>query len=170
MEVVVLNGTLGSAMFSKDLRYRYMLARPFGIPDKRDICMFIMLNPSTADADVNDPTVARCIRYAKDWGHAGLLVANLFGLRATDPRELYRVADPFGENTGLVLAAARRPDVTRVVCAWGTHGKLHDAGEKMRRALYEQGTAAQALKLTRDGHPAHPLYLRGDLAPFPLGD
>jgi len=170
MEVIVMNGNLGSAMFSKDLRYRYALSRVFPEFEEEapvSICQFIMLNPSTADHDVSDPTVTRCMAYARRWGHTGLLVTNLFGLRATDPRELYKVDDPFGEgNKDFILSAAKQPEVERVVCAWGTHGAYRDAGREMIEALVDAGIEPQVLKWTKDFHPAHPLYLRADLEPF----
>jgi len=170
MEVVMMNGNLGLAMFSTDLRYRYMLSRAFPEYEEDDpvnICQFIMLNPSTADHDVSDPTVTRCIDYARRWGHTGLLVTNLFGLRATDPKELYKAEDPFGpHNTRFVLAAATNPAVKRVVCAWGTHGAYRDASYEMLSQLRAAGVHPQVLKWTKLFQPAHPLYLRGDLEPF----
>ena len=172
MEVIVMHGNLGSAMFSKDLRYRHALSRVFPEFEEEapvSICQFIMLNPSTADHDVSDPTVTRCIQYARRWGHTGLLVTNLFGLRATDPRELYKADDPFGEgNTNFVLAAARQPEVKRVVCAWGTHGALKNAGPDMIELLWQYGVAPYCLKETKNGHPVHPLYQRADIEPVLL--
>ena len=74
--------------------------------------LFVMLNPSTADAETDDPTLRRCIGYSRAWGYGGLAVVNLFGLRTTDPRELRRHADPVGRrNDDYVLAAIRSVDV-----------------------------------------------------------
>ena len=172
MEVVVMNGNLGSAMFSKDLRYRFVLGRTFPEFEEEapvSICQFIMLNPSTADHDFSDPTVTLCINYARRWGHTGLLVTNLFGLRATDPRELKKVDDPFGEgNTKFVLGTAQQPEVTRVICAWGTHGAFKNAGPDMVELLWQHGVAPYALALTKEGHPVHPLYQRADIKPVLL--
>lgn len=75
--------------------YRYKLWRVTGAPGT-SVALFVMLNPSTADATDDDPTIRRCIRFARDWGHARLLVANLYALRATDPRALSRHPDPVG--------------------------------------------------------------------------
>ena len=167
METVVVKGVKGAALFSMDGRYRYALSRKFTTDEASSICQFIMLNPSTADGDVDDPTVARCIKYAKRWGHDGLVVTNLFAWRATDPRDLYSAVDPFGDNNrSFVLYTALQPAVQRVVCAWGTHGGYLNAGREMLGELLDAGVHPQVLKWTKDFHPAHPLYLPGDLEPF----
>ena len=170
VKTIAVEGRKGEAVFSADLLYRYYLSRPFDAQALRpNLCQFIMLNPSTADADVDDPTVTRCVSYARLWGHTGVIITNLFALRATDPRELHRADDPVGDsNAEFVLHAATHPDVTRVVCAWGTHGARTNAGDSMRSRLRERGVMPCALRITRDGQPAHPLYLPRDLEPVPL--
>ena len=118
-----------------------------------------MLNPSRADAHRDDPTIRRCIGFARDWGYGGIDVVNIFALRATDPRDLRSVRDPVGpRNDEFILrAAARSP----VVIAWGVHGALLDRGAKALR-LFGAGTRILALGRTRSGAPRHPLYLRRD--------
>ena len=86
--------------------------------------VFLMLNPSTADAIDNDPTVERCLRRALKMGFGGLMVCNTFAYRSTDPEKLYEVEDPVGpENDQIILARARSAGM--VICGWGTHGALH---------------------------------------------
>lgn len=172
MQPIVVKGSRGEAVFSADFLYRYYLSRPFDThATQASLCQFIMLNPSTADADVDDPTLTRCVDYARLWGHTGVIITNLFALRATDPRQLDCADDPVGyDNTEFVLRAATQPDATRVVCARGVRGAYTNAGDSMRKQLRERGVTLCALRITRDGHPAHPLYLPSHLEPVPLFD
>ena len=106
----------GGATFSADRRYRYRLWREWD--RSRAVVAFVMLNPSTADASRDDPTIRRCIGFARAWGFGGVEVANLFALRATDPRHLRGVPDPVGPRNArsLKLALAH---ASLVVVAWG---------------------------------------------------
>ena len=143
--------------------YRYTLSRIWepGLGN----CLFVMLNPSTADALADDPTIRRCVGFARAWGYGSLSVVNLFALRATDPKALYRHADPVGpDNDAVIAAAARVADV--VVAAWGAHGTHRDRGDAVARLIAEvAGRAVHRLSLTGDGQPGHPLYLKADLRP-----
>lgn len=142
-------------------RYRYSLARTWGDGSK---CVFLMLNPSTADAVQDDPTIRRCIRYAQDWGHGMLVVCNLFALRSTDPAALYSSNDPIGaHNDRVILNECRTAAI--VVAAWGAHGELFKRGTRVRTSLRQAGISLHALAFTAAGQPRHPLYLRGDLKP-----
>jgi hypothetical protein len=147
------------ALLSADGRYRYQLMRSWG---DGPWLTFVMLNPSTADALVDDPTIRRCIAFAEAWGYGGLIVVNLFALRATDPRELLTAVDPVGhENDWHIADAVEQTDL--VVAAWGAsiprqHGKRPAA---VRELLGD----AHHLGLTAAGHPRHPLYLRADTRP-----
>src|SRR5581483_9586135 len=97
--------------------YRYSLARFFG---DGGVVNFIMLNPSTADAETDDPTIRRCLGFAKAWGYGTLVVTNLFAYRATDPAELAKAGDPVGpDNDTRLWSEAQLSDL--VVCAWGNH-------------------------------------------------
>lgn len=160
-------GTNGYAVFSKCRRYRYELGRLTGGDMKAGACLFVMLNPSTADAFQLDPTVRRCLGYATRWGYGSLLVANLFAWRSTDPRALELADDPIGpENDEAIVRLAR--SAARVVCAWGTWGEFEDRGDYVLARLRREGVALHALGFTKDGHPKHPLYLRRDAVPQPF--
>ena len=110
-------GVFGSAVLSDDARYRYRLTRTW--PGSGGAVLLVGLNPSTADAHVDDATVRRMVGFARRWGHRELLVGNLYALRATDPRELRQAADPIGpDNVEHLDAMAARAE--RVVAAWGS--------------------------------------------------
>ena len=94
-----------AAAFSPDRRYRYTLRRQWD--DALPYCLFVMLNPSTADATQDDPTIRRCIGFTKAWGFGGLLVGNLFALRSTDPAALYHADDPVGPENDSCLRTLR---------------------------------------------------------------
>ena len=147
----------GGAAFSRDGRYRYRLWRRWDL--SRPAIAFCMLNPSTADARRDDPTIRRCIGFARDWGYGGIEVVNIFALRATDPRALRSARDPVGpRNDAFMLrAAARSP----LVIAWGVHGALRDR-ESAALKLLGARSRLLALGRTRSGAPRHPLYLRRD--------
>jgi hypothetical protein len=152
------------AVFSEDRAYRYQLSRTWG--DESRPVVWIMLNPSTADAMADDPTVRRCAGFAKAWGFASLRVVNLFALRSTDPRGL-ACADPVGPaNDGFILLAAQAGAL--VIAAWGTHGHLRGRGAQVTRMLGEADISLDCLGVTKDGHPRHPLYVRADaeLVPY----
>lgn len=125
---------------------------------------FLMLNPSTADETVLDPTCARARDYAQRWGYGALLVTNVFAWRATDPRALKSAADPVGEgNDAAILRAAMSSAL--VICAWGNHGAHLERAAAVRRLLRGAGVALHVLRVNAGGEPAHPLYLPGTLRP-----
>lgn len=153
----------GTAWISEDGRYRYRLTRRFGVG--RDL-VFVMLNPSTADADKDDPTIRKCIGFADRMGYGGIVVVNLYALRAADPAALWRA--PEGEREGQAneatwQAAIRGADV---VLAWGAHGRRvwHMADHV---TVYAEQNARRVTVLSRlaDGTPAHPLMLPYSCAP-----
>lgn len=125
-----------------------------------------MLNPSTADAERDDPTIRRCASFARAWGLGGMTVVNLFALRATDPARLRRARDPIGrDNDRHIAEAAAGAD--RVVVAWGVHGTLRDRDRAVLALL--AGARPRCLGLTRGGHPRHPLYLSARTRSRPFG-
>lgn len=154
------NETTSSAIISACGAYRYRLERQWN-PRLLKVA-FVMLNPSTADASQDDPTIRRCIGFAKAWGFGGLVVGNLFALRSTDPKALYSHPEPIGpENDDHLRRIANEADP--VVCAWGTHGTLHDRGREVAELL--DGRNLAALKVTAAGHPGHPLYIAANAEP-----
>lgn len=128
--------------------------------------MFVMLNPSTADAEVLDPTVRRCVGFAVSWGFGSIDVANLFAYRSTNPAQLRRVVDPVGpENDFHIRELASSADL--VVAAWGNHGGLQERGRTVLNTLSLVRTVS-TLGLTKLGHPSHPLYLPATTRPRPV--
>ncbi len=147
---------MNAAIISSDGNYRYMLSRSLG---GSGVCLFIMLNPSIADTQIDDPTIRRCIGFANDWGFGELLVGNLFALRATNPQKLYEARDPQGsENDSYLSYLSHYAD--RVVCAWGMHGSLNRRGSEVLGLLHQSSIVTEHLGLTQSGQPKHPLYLR----------
>lgn len=136
-----------------DGRYRYLLWRRWA---EADSLLFVMLNPSTADAERDDPTIRRCIGFARAWGFGGVEVVNLFAWRATLPRQLAAAKDPVGRhNDAAILEAVARSRA--VIAAWGVHGALRGRDAQVARLL--AATRLRCLGVTRDGAPRHPLYV-----------
>ena len=141
------------AIYSDDLRYRYALTRVWGQGPKIG---FVMLNPSTATEIQNDPTVERCERRARAMGFGAFRVVNIFGFRATDPRNMRAALDPIGaDNDAAIVAAADWADM--VLCAWGTHGAHLGRGLAVAEMLSAHDL--YHLGLTQAGDPKHPLYI-----------
>jgi hypothetical protein len=163
--------------FSKDRKYRYALWRYFETPhnllkeysvtrDHDGFVMFIGLNPSTADETKDDPTLRRCIDFARRWGYRELCMTNLFGLRATNPRELKKVTDPLGaENDVTLLRIATKASL--IICAWGmrTYSGIGDRDKVVLTMLTK--FQLQCLGVNSDGSPMHPLYIPADRQPVP---
>lgn len=146
---------LRTAFLSRDGVYRYRLGRRWGTGP---YALFIMLNPSTADAMIDDPTIRRCIGFAKREGCGGLFVGNLFAYRATRPEHLVFAEDPEGpENTRHLKAMIRDPHVELRVAAWGAHPQVNRACDPLPLAF-----DWKCLGRTQAGHPRHPLYVRSD--------
>lgn len=158
-----------TATISPCERYRYDLTR---IWDRnRELVAFCMLNPSTADGAQDDPTIRRCVGFARAWGYGGLVVVNLFALRATDPQSLALAADPIGPSNDQFIT--QHAAGSTVVVAWGANPS------KFRRPLLRNRPAAvlftvsgyglvRHLGLTADAHPKHPLYLPAETKPQKL--
>jgi len=125
--------------------------------------MFIGLNPSTADAVNNDPTVARCIKFGQRWGFDGMYMMNLFAFRATDPQKMMAEPDPVGPVTDAYLRRIAEKSEMRLAC-WGNHGAFRYRSREVRKFLFN----LHCLRVNSSGEPAHPLYLPGDMKPMPL--
>ena len=156
--------TDGWARFSKDKRYRYLLGRRISEAPER--LLFVMLNPSTADETHNDPTIRRCIGFAKRWNYGILEVANLFAFRTPDVKELRLAADPIGaDNDEWIRGALASAD--KVVLAWGNHGAYKNRSHEVRRMALNISQPFH-LGLNKTGEPKHPLYLPSLAKPTPI--
>lgn len=153
------------AAISKCGRYRYALMRAW-VPDAKRFAMFVMLNPSTADGMADDPTIRRCIRFARDWGYEGMWVGNLWAWRATDPGALPVGREAIGGETDRWLHRMRAMSELCVI-AWGAHDMARTV--RTGEVLGLLGDV-QALGLTKAGQPRHPLYLRADARPTPFNN
>ena len=165
----VAEQVIKTAIISEDGLYRYDLQRIWGDGGLQSYQLpIIMLNPSTADANVDDPTIRRCITFAKREGYGGIKVANLFAFRATSPQALRVAEDPIGpENNSalnMLLAGARQYGIP-VLCAWGANGNYLKRDEWLKGRARQMCTNLIHLGLTKEGHPMHPLYVPS-LQPF----
>lgn len=164
---------MAGAEISLDGRYRYRLWREFRTePGKPDTTvLFVMLNPSTADAMADDPTIRKCVGFGRLWGYTRLDVVNLYAFRATQPADLWKAPAPVGPDNDRVIAEACR-EADLVVCAWGAHAKDSDrvvAVKKIIRASTHDAEVV-ALGFSKAGHPRHPLMLSYDTARVKMGD
>lgn len=129
------------------------------------VCTFVMLNPSKADADIDDPTIRKCVNYCRLWGYGTMLVVNVFAFRSTDPKMIKEINfDPVGpENEYYVRQAVRQSNI--VICAWGTQSVYMEQDKETLKWIRDEGVWPCMLELSKEGHPKHPLYLKGDLQP-----
>ena len=147
------------AVISDSGFYRYELSRIWD--HSKPLVMFVMLNPSTADSNEDDPTIRRCIGFAKSWGYGGLYVGNLFGYRSTDPKKLLLVSHPIGsENKYHLKLMADRCET--IICAWGNPVIVKKTNRSWRDLLF-LNKELRYIKKCKDGTPSHPLFLKGDL-------
>jgi hypothetical protein len=161
----LLSEIRSSAVISEDGQYRYELERWWG---KGPGVLWIMLNPSKADADIDDPTIRRCRSFAERWAHGGIGVVNLFAYRSTEPNGLLEASDPVGpRNEAFIRRWMQWQDtISLVVVAWGAWPHklkdLPDADDSIRSIAGDVGRPLWCLGKTAGGHPKHPLYQRGD--------
>ncbi len=123
-----------------------------------------MLNPSTADASIDDPTIRRCKGFAKDWGYGALTVINLYAFRATDPKELWKASDPVGHNNDkwIEYICANYPGEITFVCAWGANAKPDRVKQFVDLVAKHPKVKLMCLGTTKAGAPKHPLYIKAD--------
>ena len=156
----VLFGEKGALMSSCG-KYRYQLWRIWD--DSLPKVLFIMLNPSTANHEHDDPTIRRCTGFAHGWGCGGLYVGNLFAYRSTDPKRLRKVENPVGdENNKYLLEMTAKTDL--IVIAWGSNPPKVECNSLKGINADE----LHYLELAKNGHPKHTLYLRKELYPKPM--
>ena len=145
------------AVISDCGKYRYLLRRSWDHTKPR--CLYVMLNPSTADAEIDDATIRSCTRLAKGMGYGSFEVVNLYGYRATDPRELEKATDPIGpDNAKIADNAIQRCDI--VICAWGAQRMAERRAREIRSWVRGWKPAAYCLGTTKAGAPKHPLYIK----------
>lgn len=171
------------AQLSADEKYRYLLWREWrgtGTERERRVgddppwtepltCLFVMLNPSTADGTEDDPTIRRCVDFARRWNYRRMEVVNLFAYRATKPVEILRLNDkdePCGYfNQEFIEGAAR--DAGMIVCAWGSHGTHLDQDQTVLGWIQRStDLPLHVLAFTGNGQPRHPLYVAADTKPI----
>jgi len=148
------------AEFSDCRRYRYVLWRRWNFQSYANQVMFIGLNPSTADEMEDDPTIRRCVGFAKDWGYGGILMLNAYAFHSTDPKGLKAVIDPVGPQNDEALGY-RRSQCGLVIAAWGSHC----SPDREMQVCQAIGKVIHCLGRTKSGKPKHPLYLKADTKP-----
>jgi hypothetical protein len=154
------------AVLSPDGKYRYRLWRRWD--PKISQARFIMLNPSTADANTDDPTIKKCMKFARSWGCGGIEVVNLFAYRATNPKALKPLTceEAVGPWNDEILFEVLRNKGGINIAAWGQNGKLFGRAAAVGWELDKTATRLYALKLAKDGTPYHPLYLKDETKAF----
>lgn len=143
-------------------KYRYLLKCKWS--DDLPKVTFVMLNPSVANASICDPTLSRCVSFAKNWGYGGINVVNLFAYISTDPANLKSISDPVGKlNDSYIIEAVE--DSELIIYAWGTkYGKIQKRDRKVISLLLDYDP--QCIKKKKNGDPSHPLYLSENLMPI----
>lgn len=157
-----------AAVISRDGKYRYVLSRNWD--PAIDRAVWIMLNPSTANAVEDDATIRRCISFAKRWGYGGIEVYNLFALRSRCPKLIEIDDDPVGPDNDYWLNAIGRSK-GKIIAAWGacqTQLQLRRANEVIEFLVSDRDVLLYALGFTKNGHPRHPLYVRNDAELSPV--
>ncbi len=160
-----------SAVISQCKRYRYVLRRrlDYGYHSARESSvLWVMLNPSTADAVIDDPTIGKCLAFSRGWGFKQMSVVNLFALRSTDPKALSQCS--LEESIGPDNDAYIREEAAyaqEVICAWGIHGALGGRPERVMSTLRLADAELKALRVCKNGEPGHPLYLAANTERFP---
>lgn len=146
-----------SAVIDETGTYRYDLRRQvLGV--RVGCATWIMLNPSVASADVDDPTIRRCMRFTADWGYHEMRVVNLFALRATNPKELRTHVDPVGPDNDAAIVEAHR-NAHLVIAAWGADTFAVERARHVRAMMAKQRCPMMCLGTTKSGAPRHPLYV-----------
>jgi hypothetical protein len=154
------------AWLSEDGAYRYALWRCWD--GTKAPLVFVMCNPSTANAEVDDPTIRKCVGFAKRGNYGGIIVVNLYAFRATDPAKLKSATLANGPDNDRALTTAMwvaRESAATVIVAWGTAARDNGPRYEMEVdnlvvAAHWSGVALQSLKIAKDGvTPCHPLML-----------
>jgi len=154
----------GTAIFDPTGRYRYRLDRHWG--SEQPQLTLIMLNPSRANAEQDDPTLRRCIKLAQSWGYGGLVVVNLFAYCTAHPCILRQVPDPVGADTdAYLLEAAITADA--IGMAWGNGGCFLGRDRNVCQLLWPYRAKWYCLGRNQSGQPRHPLYAPSSITLMP---
>ncbi len=158
-QLALFDDNARSATFSRSRIYRYTLWRRWS--DGHRYVNFIGLNPSTADENVDDPTIRKCVKFAKTWGFDAMCMTNLFAFRATNPKVMKEAMDPigYGNNRHLLIVAN---GASMIVAAWSQYGNFMHRSSAVRRLL--RRFDVHYLRIT-NGEPWHPLYLPDNTRP-----
>lgn len=157
-----------SAIFSTSKKHRYLLSRIWN--QEKGIICFIGLNPSTADENIDDPTIRRCIRFTDSWGYGGIYMLNIFAYRATKQKNMYEADGQIGIANDAYIKTYSKMSVLSII-AWGAEPNY--SYDKMMFNLRVEKILPlihnpHYLALTKNGQPRHPLYLKKDLKPIEL--
>jgi hypothetical protein len=157
---MLVNFTRKTALFSDCQKYRFHLSREWDVI-KPSIC-WILLNPSTADENVLDNTLTRCLDYSVQWGFGSMHITNIFAFRATDPKNMMAAKDPVGpDNDGYLTLIPRMCELT--VAGWGNGGLYLERWKEIEKLTTMRDIKLKCLRKTKSGQPSHPLYLPKDL-------
>lgn len=159
----LVHDVLNSADFSPDRTCRLSLRRVWDKP--KGILLFIGLNPSTANATEDDPTIRRLLGFSRSWGLGGLVACNLYTRITPYPDEL-PVKAPLQDDDVLLEQAA---GASLILAAWGAFRRARDRGKYVARMLTEAGHSLHCLGTNADGSPKHPLYIPSSRKPIPYG-
>ncbi len=151
-----------SAVFSPCRTWRYTLDRHWNGHTPRNTVLFVLLNPSTADEEQDDPTNRRALKYAQRWGYNGCVFVNLFSSRTPYPQEMKQAENPIGPDNDQWIQR-RAAEAQRIICAWGAHGTHMERAEQVRALLAPYDT--WCMGVTKGGEPRHILYLPADFTP-----
>ncbi|AXQ68351.1 hypothetical protein HOT99_gp266 [Caulobacter phage CcrBL10] len=168
-DVVIENDVIKAAILSQCETFRYMLMRVWD-PSK-PLLIFMMLNPSTATARLDDNTIRRCMGFARRDDYGGIIVVNLFAFRSKSPAIMKAAPDPIGPLNARFLQHAFEYAVTAkadVIAGWGVHGEFKDQDYGAVQQAEITGVEVKCLGKSKDGHPRHPLYIAGDQPFEPL--
>ena len=167
MSIIVTNSTNGSAIFDPSHRYRYCLTRSWSstAPNDHQVT-FIMLNPSQANAERDDPTIRACSQFAQRWGYHQLNIVNLFAYRTPHPSNLQQTSDPIGPDNDHYLLQATE-SANKVILAWGNWGTLFKRDQTIVKLLHPHQHKLHCLMRNNSGQPRHPLYVKRTTQPKP---
>ncbi len=145
------------AILDQKRKYRYVLKRQWGTNEKNFV-NFVLLNPSTADEKIDDPTIKACIKFAQNWKYDGMWVTNLFAFRTTQPINLKKNKRPIGNKNDSYIQKYAKKSKT-IVIAWGNHGNFLNRDKQVIKLL-SQISDLYCLQILKNGQPKHPLYVK----------